>query len=175
MRFHEPQHEHLQVQRHSFNCPYQAGSPKLHPHTNGAKDAEVYELELRENDLVLMATDGIYDNLWDYDLEDVVSAYLEVKITLLKLLQLLMPSLLVHVSVCCSLNLQLVCQFSLALGSTQTMSQCQGLSQFCRHVVGVPKGCIVAPSSQKAILFPSSAEKGQAELKLHKEIADNQE
>ncbi len=46
------------MQQHSFNCPYQAGSPKLLPHSDTAEDAMVYELGLQEGDLVLMAFTG---------------------------------------------------------------------------------------------------------------------
>ena len=63
-----------QVQQHSFNCPYQAGSPRLHPNSNTANDAEVYELDLQEGDLVVMATDGVFDNLWDRDLEKILGS-----------------------------------------------------------------------------------------------------
>lgn len=70
--------ECLQVQQHSFNCPYQAGSPKLLPHCDTADDAMVYELGLQENDLVLMATDGVFDNLWDAELEALLATYLDV-------------------------------------------------------------------------------------------------
>lgn len=68
----------VQIQQHSFNCPYQAGSPKLHPHSNNANDAEVYELDLKSHDLVVMATDGVLDNLWDEDLQDIISAFDQV-------------------------------------------------------------------------------------------------
>ena len=68
----------MQIQQHSFNCPYQAGSPKLHPHSNNANDAGVYELDLKSHDLVVMATDGVLDNLWDEDLQDIISAFDQV-------------------------------------------------------------------------------------------------
>ena len=41
-----------QIQQHSFNCPYQAGSPKLLPNCNTADDAEVYELGLQAGDII---------------------------------------------------------------------------------------------------------------------------
>ena len=68
----------MQIQQHSFNCPYQAGSPKLHPHSNNANDAEVYELDLQPHDVIVMATDGVLDNLWDEDLQDIISAFNQV-------------------------------------------------------------------------------------------------
>lgn len=70
-------HLNLQVQQHSFNCPFQAGSPKMHPKCNTANDADVYEIDLREGDVVVMATDGVFDNLWDSDLEKLIKSYTE--------------------------------------------------------------------------------------------------
>lgn len=67
-----------QIQQHSFNCPYQAGSPKLLPNCNTADDAEVYELGLQAGDIIVMATDGVFDNLFTTDLEDIIGAYMTV-------------------------------------------------------------------------------------------------
>lgn len=52
-------------QQHSFNFPYQIGrergndSPML---------ADKFEIELREGDIVVLATDGLFDNVFDDDL-----------------------------------------------------------------------------------------------------------
>lgn len=46
-------------QQHDFNCPKQIGTNAVdHPH-----DADRYEVTLREGDLVIMGTDGLFDNL----------------------------------------------------------------------------------------------------------------
>ena len=50
----------------------------MHPKCNTANDADVYELDLSEHDLVIMATDGVFDNLWDHDLEKLIKSYLKV-------------------------------------------------------------------------------------------------
>jgi len=64
-----------QIQQHSFNCPYQAGSPKLLPNSNTADDAQVYEIDLQPGDVVVMATDGVFDNLFTSDLENIIGAF----------------------------------------------------------------------------------------------------
>lgn len=86
-------------QQHGFNTPYQlsrlpdpsqydeiAQDPLYHELIQGlrsltgrqlsridqASDCELYSSRLKEGDLIMLATDGVLDNLWNYDLLSVV-------------------------------------------------------------------------------------------------------
>ncbi len=48
------------------------------PNSNTADDAAVYELDLKAGDIVVMATDGVFDNLFTSDLEDIIGAFMTV-------------------------------------------------------------------------------------------------
>lgn len=57
-------------QQHFFNCPYQLAivPPKLIKRgaiMDRPADADVVEMTVESNDLVLLATDGMFDNLFD--------------------------------------------------------------------------------------------------------------
>lgn len=58
-------------QTHYFNCPYQLGS--------GSAPVEVPDLvrvRVRNGDLVLAATDGVFDNLFDHQVQAIVARHL---------------------------------------------------------------------------------------------------
>ncbi|KAI8602828.1 phosphatase 2C-like domain-containing protein [Dissophora ornata] len=56
-------------QQHSFNYPYQLGTGS----TDIPTDAQVFTVKVESGDIVVMGTDGIFDNLFDEDiLEEVV-------------------------------------------------------------------------------------------------------
>ncbi|KAF9086746.1 hypothetical protein BGX23_008620 [Mortierella sp. AD031] len=56
-------------QQHSFNYPYQLGTGS----TDSPTDAQVFTVKVESGDIVVMGTDGIFDNLFDEDiLEEVV-------------------------------------------------------------------------------------------------------
>ncbi|KAG0202647.1 hypothetical protein BGX28_004907 [Mortierella sp. GBA30] len=56
-------------QQHSFNYPYQLGTGS----TDSPTDAQVFTVKVQSGDIVVMGTDGIFDNLFDEDiLEEVV-------------------------------------------------------------------------------------------------------
>lgn len=58
-------------QTHYFNCPYQVGS--------GSAPVEVPDLihvRVRVGDLVLAATDGVFDNLFDHQVQAIVARHL---------------------------------------------------------------------------------------------------
>ncbi len=67
-----------QVQQHEFNCPYQLGSPEIVPETDTAEDAAVYELDAEQGDILVLGTDGLFDNMWDDQLERIVNTHLQV-------------------------------------------------------------------------------------------------
>jgi hypothetical protein len=51
-------------QQFSFNFPYQLGSSSRAT----ANDAEVAVVELEEGDIIVMGTDGLFDNLFDFEI-----------------------------------------------------------------------------------------------------------
>ncbi|KAF9437987.1 hypothetical protein BGZ76_010274 [Entomortierella beljakovae] len=56
-------------QQHSFNYPYQLGTGS----SDTPQDAQVFTVKVESGDIVVMGTDGIFDNLFDEDiLEEVV-------------------------------------------------------------------------------------------------------
>jgi protein phosphatase PTC7 len=59
--------------QHSFNTPYQLGAPG----TVGGDDpaaADVYSVDAEAGDVVVLATDGVLDNLWPHEIEALVAA-----------------------------------------------------------------------------------------------------
>lgn len=56
-------------QQHSFNCPFQMGTDASElPH-----DADVYEFACERDDLIVVATDGVWDNIFEDRILDVVA------------------------------------------------------------------------------------------------------
>ena len=68
----------LQVQQHRFNMPLQLACEELLPGADGPADADVYEIDLEPGDVLVAATDGLFDNMWDRQLEQLVAADLKV-------------------------------------------------------------------------------------------------
>jgi protein phosphatase PTC7 len=64
------------VQEHRFNQPYQLGSPRFHP-SNVPEDAHRYSIVVQPGDVIVMGSDGLWDNLWDHELESLVAEELE--------------------------------------------------------------------------------------------------
>lgn len=60
-------------QQHGFNFPYQLGKVEgkggqYLPHGGDRpSDSDVYQIALKENDIIIMGSDGLFDNLWDDD------------------------------------------------------------------------------------------------------------
>jgi protein phosphatase PTC7 len=67
------------VQEHRFNQPFQLGSPRFHP-SNVPGDAHRYNVAVQPGDVIVMGSDGLWDNLWDHELEIVVAEVLEKKL-----------------------------------------------------------------------------------------------
>ncbi|KAJ3326625.1 hypothetical protein HDU93_002358 [Gonapodya sp. JEL0774] len=57
-------------QQHSFNFPYQLGSGSR----DVPDDAEVAEVDVSEGDIVIVGSDGLFDNLFDEDVVDIVKS-----------------------------------------------------------------------------------------------------
>ncbi|KAF8692926.1 hypothetical protein HU200_039286 [Digitaria exilis] len=58
-------------QQHYFNCPYQLSSER-DGSADEVADAEVGEVPAKEGDVVVVATDGLFDNVTDDELERIV-------------------------------------------------------------------------------------------------------
>ncbi|KAA8545648.1 hypothetical protein F0562_020901 [Nyssa sinensis] len=57
------------VQQHYFNCPYQLGKSNISDHPNLA---QVFKVAVRPGDVIVVGTDGLFDNMFDHQIEDVV-------------------------------------------------------------------------------------------------------
>jgi len=57
------------VQQHYFNCPYQFASDG----GDGPEKADVWQMELQKNDLIVSSTDGMWDNLFVEDVSKVIN------------------------------------------------------------------------------------------------------
>ncbi|KAL3701766.1 hypothetical protein R1sor_019788 [Riccia sorocarpa] len=58
-------------QQHYFDCPYQFSSENAQT----ANDAAIYDLEVLEGDTVVMGSDGLFDNVYDTDIETTVKVF----------------------------------------------------------------------------------------------------
>lgn len=58
-------------QTHYFNCPYQLGSGHGH-----IEVPDLIQIQVREGDIVIAATDGVFDNLFDRQLQQIVARHL---------------------------------------------------------------------------------------------------
>ncbi|KAL2623278.1 hypothetical protein R1flu_003483 [Riccia fluitans] len=58
-------------QQHYFDCPYQFSSESAQT----AYDAASYELEVLEGDTIVMGSDGLFDNVYDADIEATVKVF----------------------------------------------------------------------------------------------------
>lgn len=57
------------VQQHYFNCPYQFASDG----GDGPEKADVWQMEVKKNDLIVSSTDGMWDNLFVEDVSRVIN------------------------------------------------------------------------------------------------------
>ncbi|GLI71736.1 hypothetical protein VaNZ11_017041 [Volvox africanus] len=62
------------AQEHQFNMPYQMAHLDNLPDTDTASDAQMYQISLRPGDVIVLATDGLFDNMWDEELVSMVAA-----------------------------------------------------------------------------------------------------
>jgi protein phosphatase PTC7 len=58
-------------QHHSFNYPFQLGTAS----TTTPSDADDVRMEVREGDIIVIGSDGLFDNLFDYEILDIVNAH----------------------------------------------------------------------------------------------------
>lgn len=68
-----------QEQQHGFNFPYQLGKiegegGEYHPHgQDRPHHADSFEIQLKQGDIIILGTDGLFDNLWDKDILEAVN------------------------------------------------------------------------------------------------------
>jgi len=60
---------------HDFNMPYQLGNPMILPETDWPSNADTYSFELAAGDLIIMGSDGLFDNLWNDDLARIANSF----------------------------------------------------------------------------------------------------
>lgn len=63
-----------QVQEESFNFPYQLGHPSLMPKCQTATDADRYTIDVQRGDILVVGSDGLFDNIWDEELVAIIAA-----------------------------------------------------------------------------------------------------
>ncbi|XP_009782699.2 putative protein phosphatase 2C 55 [Nicotiana tabacum] len=59
-----------EIQQSRFNCPFQLGNSK---HSNDPSVAEKISFPVKAGDIIVMGTDGLFDNVHDFQLEVVVN------------------------------------------------------------------------------------------------------
>ena len=65
-------------QQHEFNMPFQLAHPLEFPETDLADDAQLYELPVQPRDVVVAGSDGLFDNMWDEQLCEIVAEFLNM-------------------------------------------------------------------------------------------------
>ncbi|KAL6748610.1 hypothetical protein V8C86DRAFT_2873510 [Haematococcus lacustris] len=55
--------------------PYQLADQAALPETDTAADAQLYQLPVQEGDIIIVASDGLWDNLWDEQVAAMASKY----------------------------------------------------------------------------------------------------
>lgn len=66
------------VQEHFFDCPYQLGAaPEYVPETDYPTDANQIIEQLHEGDVIVLATDGLWDNVSSHDILEIVESFKE--------------------------------------------------------------------------------------------------
>ncbi|KAJ2876926.1 hypothetical protein FB639_003846, partial [Coemansia asiatica] len=60
-------------QQHSFNFPYQLSTET---HSDRPSDAQVFRLKIQKGDIIIVGSDGVFDNLFDEDILEEVNQHL---------------------------------------------------------------------------------------------------
>ncbi|CAG8744465.1 13841_t:CDS:1, partial [Acaulospora morrowiae] len=59
-------------QQHSFNFPYQLGTGSF----DTAQDAQTYTIKIQRGDIIILGSDGIFDNLFEDDILEEISRFI---------------------------------------------------------------------------------------------------
>lgn len=68
----------LQTMLHAFNMPAQLAAVNCKEDYDTSEDAVVYEVDLEEGDLIVFGTDGLFDNMWNDEMEAHIASHLKV-------------------------------------------------------------------------------------------------
>lgn len=69
--FHPPQ-----IQEHAFNTPFQLASPQFLPACDRPQGGLTYSARLAQGDVLVAGSDGLFDNMWDTQLAELVATAL---------------------------------------------------------------------------------------------------
>lgn len=61
------------AQQHMFNMPFQLSHPSIIESPDDADSADVTTLQVQPGDIIVLATDGLYDNMFDDELASICS------------------------------------------------------------------------------------------------------
>ena len=67
-----------QTQSHDFNTPAQLAAYNSEEEYDTADDAVVYEIDLEAGDLIIFGTDGLFDNMWNDEMEAHIAGHCKV-------------------------------------------------------------------------------------------------
>lgn len=70
---------------HGFNFPFQLGSRQIDKPSDGSYDI----VPIKEGDVIISGTDGLWDNMWNADIEKVISENLTKSMPKTKIMQLI--------------------------------------------------------------------------------------
>ena len=68
----------MQAQLHGFNMPSQMAAWDNEEGYDTADDAIVYEVDLEAGDLIIFASDGLFDNMWNDEMEAHIAGHFKV-------------------------------------------------------------------------------------------------
>lgn len=63
-------------QQHSFNFPFQLGTNSR----DTPNDTQMFALKIEEGDIVIIGTDGLFDNVFDEDIVDIIASRTQVNV-----------------------------------------------------------------------------------------------
>jgi protein phosphatase PTC7 len=61
------------IQEHAWNQPYQLSDPDFNV-ADLPEDALIFEIDVIPGDIIIMGSDGFWDNVWDSELEETITA-----------------------------------------------------------------------------------------------------
>jgi protein phosphatase PTC7 len=64
----------LQIQEHSFNTPFQLACPQFLPASDRPQGGLTYSTRLQKGDVIVAGSDGLFDNMWDTQLAELVAS-----------------------------------------------------------------------------------------------------
>ncbi|KAI8903414.1 phosphatase 2C-like domain-containing protein [Powellomyces hirtus] len=69
----EPIFRSEEEQQHSFNFPYQLGTGSR----DSPKDAQTFSVKIQEDDIVILGSDGMFDNVFDDDIVEIIRSVVQ--------------------------------------------------------------------------------------------------